>query len=81
MAVREKIEYGSFIRRDGTIDRTIKLYFDTDKEMREYIEGLNGEYPEGFHASTITRFVAVESKYVPVSEMFAYQRSQEEEEE
>ena len=80
MGVTEKIEYGTFIKSNGTVLRTIKLYFDTDKEMREYIEGLNGEYPEGFHASTITRFVAVESKLVPVSEMFAYQRSQEEDE-
>ena len=78
--IEEANSYYNFQKNKDELEKLINDQ-DTDKEMREYIEGLNGEYPEGFHASTITRFVAVESKYVPVSEMFAYQRSQEEEEE
>lgn len=85
MGAKHEVEYGDFVYSDGTIERSTKVYFDTDKEWRDFIEGLNGEYPEGFCGGTSTNFtkcwVVIESKRVPVSEMFAYQRSQEQEEE
>ena len=84
MVGKTEVEYGDFVFSDGTIERSTKVYFDTDKEWSDYIEGLNGEYPEGFCAGTSTAYtkcwVVIESKRVPVSEFIAYQRSQEQEE-
>ncbi len=77
--MREEISYGNYINRNGMIDRETKIHFDSIEEMQTYIEGFNGEYPEGFYGSTVLKMVVLGTEPVPVSEYFAWKKAKEEE--
>ena len=78
--MREEIEYGSYINRSGMIERQTKIFFDSIEEMQTYIQGFNGEYPEGFYGSTTLKMVVLGTELAPVSEYFAWKKAKEQEE-
>ena len=78
--MREEIEYETYIDKQGRVERTTRLYFDTLEQMQTYIEGLNGEYPKGFYGSTTLKMVVLCKELVPISEYFAWKKAKEQEE-
>ena len=78
--MREEIEYGTYINRNGMIERQTKIFFDSIEEMQTYIDGFNGEYHKGFYGSTTLKMVVLGTELVPVSEYFAWKKAKEQEE-
>ena len=65
--MRTEIEYESYIRAGGEIEKKTIVYFDSEEELIEYWESL-GEFAEKVYGSMIRLSLTVKTEWVTLAE-------------
>ena len=65
--MRTEIEYDTYIRAGGEIEKRTVVYFDSEEELIEYWESL-GEFAEKVYGSMIRLSLTVKTEWVTLAE-------------
>ena len=65
--MRTEIEYETYIRAGGEIEKKTVVYFDSEHELIEYWESL-GEFAEKVYGSMIRLSLTVKTEWVTLAE-------------
>ena len=65
--MRTEIEYETYIRAGGEIEKKTVVYFDSEEELIEYWESL-GEFAEKVYGSMIRLSLTVKTEWVTLAE-------------
>jgi len=65
--MRTEIEYDTYIRAGGEIEKRTVVYFDNKEELIEYWESL-GEFAEKVYGSMIRLSLTVKTEWVTLAE-------------
>ncbi len=65
--MRTEIEYESYIKNGGLIERKTMVYFDSDEELIDYWESL-GEFAEKVYGSMRQRWLVTKTEWVTLAE-------------
>ena len=67
LGMRTEIEYDTYIRAGGEIEKRTVVYFDSKEELIEYWESL-GEFAEKVYGSMIRLSLTVKTEWVTLAE-------------
>ena len=65
--MRTEIEYETYIKSGGLIERKTTVYFDSERELVEYWESL-GEFAEEVYGSMRRKSLVVKTEWVTLAE-------------
>ena len=65
--MRTEIEYETYIRNGGMIERITRVHFDSEEELIEYWESL-GEFAEKVYGSMRRKTLVVKTEWVTLAE-------------
>ena len=71
MNVVQEIKYGSLIHKDGTVNKTTRIRFDSEEEMWLYYDNVLPE-PKNVLLDVHTNSILLEDEFVPMQEYRDY---------